>query len=211
MKIKNLLFDFGEVLVTLSREKAVAAFRALGAEIADEIVPASWSFDGMFRDLENGKITEREFFDNLNFSLGLQATDEELRAAWNAIIQDIPLYKLDLLLALRKNYSVYMVSNTNKIHMDYTKEHLFKDGGHTIDDFFDKLYLSYEIGASKPEKAFFDYVIKDVGLKPEETLYLDDSPANIEAGWEMGFRVCPVSPLDDLDKLVEACLHTNQK
>ena len=68
MKIKNLLFDFGEVLVTLSREKAVAAFRALGAEIADEIVPASWSFDGMFRDLENGKITEREFFDNLNFS-----------------------------------------------------------------------------------------------------------------------------------------------
>ena len=211
MKIKNLLFDFGEVLVNLSRKKSVAAFQALGAEVADDVVPASWSFGGIFRDLENGKITERQFFDNLNRALGIQATDDQLRVAWNAILQDIPLYKLNLLLDLRKDYSVYMASNTNKIHMDYTREYLFRDGGHTIDDFFDKLYLSYEIGASKPEKAFFDNIIDDAGLKPEETLYLDDSPANIEAAWKLGFRVCPVSPLDDLDKLVESCLHTNQK
>ena len=67
------------------------------------------------------------------------------------------------------------------------------------------------MGVSKPEAAFFEYIIKDAGIKPEETLYFDDSPANIEAAWRMGFRVCPVSPLDDLDKLVETCLHTNRK
>lgn len=211
MKIKQLLFDLGEVLVNLSREKSVNAFQALGAEIADDIVPASWSFGGVFGDLETGRIDERKFYDELNRCLRINASDEQLRDAWNALLQDIPLYKLQLLRELRKDFRVYMASNTNRLHIDYTRDRLFRDEGGTIDDYFDKLYLSYEMGVSKPEAAFFEYIIKDAGIKPEETLYFDDSPANIEAAWRMGFRVCPVSPLDDLDKLVETCLHTNRK
>ena len=88
---------------------------------------------------------------------------------------------------------------------------LFKDKGYDIKELFDKLYLSYRMKLAKPDKAIFLKMIKDSGIVPEETLYVDDSPANIEAGKALGLHTVLYNPKDDLYGKISEYLEREQR
>ena len=113
--IKNLIFDFGGVLINLDRQRCVENFRKLGLEKVDELL-GMYSQQGIFMQHEKGLISSAEFRENIRGLLTKKVTDEQIDAAWNSFLVDIPRFKLDMLLKLREKYVVYLLSNTNEIH-----------------------------------------------------------------------------------------------
>lgn len=206
--IKNIIFDFGGVLVDLKPQACLDAFTALGIpQVADYMTP--YGHKGPFGQVENGDITIREFRDEIRRLFEVSATDKEIDDAWAAFLVHTPKNKMRMVHELNKKYRVFLLSNTNPIHIQKLKE--FDDAGYPVKECFEKLYLSYEIGLSKPGKAIFKYVIKDAGIKPEETLLVDDSPANCNTGAELGMKTFQPHPYEDFtDELLkpEPCVAT---
>ena len=196
--IKNIFFDLGGVLISLNKERCVNEFRKLGVQEIEEQIWRSFK-SGLFLRLEEGTITPDGFRNEIRQMTDKQLTNNEIDAAWNSFLVDIPHSKLELLLKLRKHYRVFMLSNTNKIHFDYMKSHDFSvKAGFSIDDYFEKCYLSYELHLSKPGKEIFEAAIEDSGILPQESLFLDDNQQNIECARELGFHTYFVGENEEL-------------
>lgn len=200
--VKNLLFDFGGVIVSLSKANAIARFKEIGFENIDDFL-GEFRQKGIFLDYETGKIDRDNFLKEFRRLGNNKATMEEIDSAWLAFLLDIPLYKYDLLKELRKKYRVLLLSNTNPSVSSWARSSQFSPTGETIEDFFDKCYLSYEIGCAKPEREIFHFITKDAGILPEETLFFDDGVDNIRAADELGFQVYLTNQEEDLRKVFE--------
>lgn len=200
--VKNLLFDFGGVIVSLSKSNAINRFKEIGFPDIDNYL-TEYRQEGIFLDYETGKVNREEFLKEFRRLGNNKATMEEIDSAWLAFLLDIPQYKYDLLKELRKKYNVYLLSNTNPSVSAWARSPKFSPEGKTIDDYFDKCYMSFEIGCAKPEKEIFEHIIKDANMKPEETLFFDDGPANIEAANKLGFQTYLTNQEEDLRKVFE--------
>lgn len=194
--IKNLVFDFGGVLINLDRQCCVDNFRKLGLENVDELL-GMYSQQGIFMQHEKGLISTAEFHDNIRELLTKEATDEQIDAAWNSFLVDIPRFKLDMLLKLRERYVVYLLSNTNEIHWEWACKHEFPYRGFRVEDYFEKMYLSYEMKMAKPSEEIFRWVLEDANLDPNETLFIDDSEANCRGAQTLGISTYRVEPGED--------------
>lgn len=184
-EIRNLLVDFGGVLINLDRQRCIENFKKLGLTDADEML-GLFQQQGVFMQQEQGLITSAEFHDAIREKIGKQVTDEQIDAAWNSFLVDIPGYKLDFLLKLREKYVVYLLSNTNEIHWRWSCEHVFPYRGFRVEDYFEKIYLSYEMKLMKPDAAIFEAVLSDAGIDPQQTFFIDDSEANCETARSLG-------------------------
>jgi putative hydrolase of the HAD superfamily len=91
---------------------------------------------------------------------------------------------------LRKKYRLYLLSNTNPIIMDWALSADFPANGRILSDYFDKMYLSFQMGITKPDRRIFDRMIADAGMIPSETLFIDDSPANVATAARLGMKTC---------------------
>lgn len=196
--IKTIVFDLGGVLLTLNHGRAVERFVSIGLADADEFLDP-YHQNGVFLDLEEGKVSEEEFFAEVRKLTGRpEVTDEDIRWAWLGFIEERPLYKLAMLEDLRqRGYELYLLSNTNPCVMSWALSPDFSPGGKSLADYFDKLYLSYRMGCVKPGKEIFEQMIADSGLVPDATLFIDDGPANIKVGNELGFKT--LQPLNGED------------
>ena len=192
--IKNIIFDFGGVLVDLEPQACLDAFAALGLpQVAGYLTP--YGHKGPFGQVENGEITLSEFSDEIRKIFNTSITDEQIENAWAAFLLHTPKNKMQMVHELGKKYRVFLLSNTNPIHIRKLEE--FEEAGYPVKECFEKLYLSYEIGLSKPGRPIFEYVMLDAGLKPEETLLVDDSPANCKTASELGMRTFQPQPYED--------------
>lgn len=185
--IKNLLIDFGGVLIDLDRQRCIENFRHLGLDNVEEQL-GLYSQQGFFMQQERGLISSAEFRDGIRELTGKPATDAQIDAAWNSFLLDIPKHKLDLLLELRQNYVVYLLSNTNDIHWQWACEHVFPYRGFRAEDYFEKIYLSYEMKMMKPDAEIFQAVLQDAGIDAKETFFIDDSAANCQTAETLGIR-----------------------
>ena len=154
--IKTLIFDFGGVLVNLDKQLCLDTFKKLGVYELEKLI-SKYAQSGFLQDLEVGKITAKGFRDELRKLSQQNLTDAQIDAAWNIFLLDIPAFKLDLLLELRKKYRVIMLSNTNELHFEQVAINEFKKNGLALDDYFDKCYLSYKIGMAKPNEDIFHH------------------------------------------------------
>lgn len=187
-KIKNIVFDLGGVLVDLDHDQAVRRFEEIGVTDAKQLLDP-YEQKGIFLEVENGTITADEFCRKLCAHTGKDLTYEQIKYAWLGFITDTPQYKLDYLLELRKNYNVYLLSNTNPIIQEgWARTDSFTPAGRPIGAYFDKMYTSYEVGVTKPDRKIFDCMIGDSGLIPSETLFVDDGKSNIEMAHRLGFE-----------------------
>ena len=200
--VKNLLFDFGGVIISLSKANAIQRFKEIGFPEIEKYL-GEYRQEGIFLEYETGKINREDFQKEFRRLGNNQATLEEIDSAWLGFLLDIPQYKYDLLRELRKKYNVYLLSNTNPSVCAWARSSEFSPEGKPIDDFFDKCYLSYEIGCAKPEKEIFDFIIKDSDMKPEETLFFDDGPANIDIADKLGFQTYLTNQDEDLRKVFD--------
>lgn len=183
--IKNLLIDFGGVLINLDRQRCIGNFKKLGLQNVDEML-TMYHQQGLFLLQEKGLVTSAEFRDSIREMSGKPLTDVQIDNAWNSFLADIPTYKLDLLLKLRQKYVVYLLSNTNEIHWKWSCENAFPYRGFRVEDYFENIYLSFEMKMVKPDAEIFESVLADANIDPSETFFIDDSQANCQTAQALG-------------------------
>lgn len=183
--IKNLIIDFGGVLIDLNRQRCIENFKRLGLPDV-EVVLDIYHQQDFFQKYEKGLITSAEFRDVIREKIGKPVTDAQIDDAWNSFLVSIPAAKLDLLLNLRKDYVVYLLSNTNEIHWQWSCQHAFPYKTFRVENYFEHIYLSYEMNMAKPDAEIFQKVLDDTGIIPAETLFIDDSAANCRAAEALG-------------------------
>lgn len=191
-RIKNIAFDLGGVVISLSYENAVRRFEEIGLKEARTHLDA-YHQKGIFGDLEAGLITIEDFCQELSRLAGRELTMNECYYAWHGYVKDVPKRNLETLKLLRSmNYQVCLLSNTNPFMMQWARSGSFDGDGHSIEAYFDALYLSYECKAMKPSKEIFEIMLSGQHARPEETLFIDDSLKNVEAAAVMGMEtLCP--------------------
>ena len=191
-----------KVIAPISREQAVEAFRQLGVADADQRLD-KYHQTGIFQELEEGKITPDEFQVKLGQLCGGRTPNwEETRQAWLGYFTGLDERLLDCLKELRKRYKLFVLSNTNPYVMDWACSPEFSSKGEPLTEFFDKLYLSYQIGVTKPDRRIFDFLIADADILPSESLFIDDGAGNVQAARQLGFQTyCPHNGEDWRDVL----------
>ena len=185
--IKNIVFDFGGVIADIDRDKAVQAFVKLGLKDAETRLD-KYHQTGIFQELEEGKLSADGFREKLGELCGRELSAEESRQAWLGFFTGVDVHKLDYILELRKSYRVYILSNTNPYVMSWACSPEFSSQGKSLADYCDKLYLSYQLGCTKPDKGIFYHMLEDSGMVPSETLFVDDGDSNVRIGKELGMH-----------------------
>ena len=183
--IKNLIFDFGGVLVDLNQSRCIKAFSDLGLNVVPYL--NSYLSQGIFLNMELGEISPKDFWEEVRILFhSPDLTDGQLTDAWNSMLETIPVERLEKLRELRKRYSkVFLLSNTNVLHWEKGKR-LFTVEGKTVNDYFDRIFLSCDLHLSKPDTKIFEKVLHKTGVLPEETFFIDDSPENCKAAESVG-------------------------
>lgn len=186
--LKNIVFDLGGVLLNIDYGKTRSSFEELGFNQFDKMY-TQYSADMLFSDLETGKISNDHFYEYLVKEANGLISKEQIRTAWNAMLLDFRMPSLDFLEVLSKQYTLYLLSNTNSIHLEAFKDIFKKETGKdSLDAYFTKAYYSNEIGYRKPNEDVFEFILKDAGISAEETLFIDDSYNNIETAKKLGFK-----------------------
>ena len=191
-QIKNIAFDLGGVVIALSYEQAVKRFEEIGLKDARKHLDA-FHQRGIFGDLESGAITPEEFLIELGKLIGREITYEECFYAWHGYVELVPQKNLQMLLKLRKlGYQVCLLSNTNPFMMQWAMSNEFDGLGHSLEYYFDNLYLSYECKNMKPSPEIFKMMLEGQQSSAEETLFIDDGKKNVEAAKDLGMKtLCP--------------------
>lgn len=180
--INTILFDFGDVFINLNLEASKMAFAKLGLHSLDhEITQQSELF-------EKGKISELEFIQTFQKKIP-NASIEDIRGAWNAMIGDFPLERLEFLQFLKSNYRLFLLTNTDAIHLSKFEHSVGMSFSGDFYRCFEKVYYSFEMGMRKPDPEIFQYIIKKHDLNPARTLFVDDKKENTDAAANEGLHV----------------------
>jgi glucose-1-phosphatase len=186
--VKHIIFDLGGVLLNIDYQATERAFVALGVTDFGERY-SQLKQTTLFDDLEIGKISPEMFFDGIRSIAPLPLSDDQIRAAWNAMLLDFPLRRLQILQQLRIYHNLFLLSNTNIIHQEAFDKILYSVNGiPNIALFFDRAYFSHRVGLRKPMKEIFELVLHENSLLPEETLFIDDSPQHIATADQLGIQ-----------------------
>lgn len=187
--IKNIIFDYGNVIFSIDFKRVQQSWNQLG--IANpETFFGHKEQDEIFDKFDRGEVTPEEFRAYVREKTGNPTlTDEQIDGAWNSILVGIAEGNHDLLLQLKDKYRTFLLSNINAIHYDYIMNYLKTDFGFDGNDhLFEKTYYSHLTGKRKPEATIFKQVLQENNLKPEETLFIDDSPQHLEAAKKLGIQ-----------------------
>ena len=189
--IKNLIFDLGGVIVNLDTDATVKALAKIGMLTDDDTI-SIYSLD-FFKNYEKGLISDEEFQKHLQQKLN-NCSVTELHAAWNSMLLDIPPVRLEFLKWLRKNYRMFLLSNTNQIHIDRFNI-ILKDvcGAEDFSHFFDKAYYSHQMKMRKPDTEIYKQVLEENNLLADETLFIDDNAENLRGAEQLGIHTLLVT------------------
>ena len=198
--ITTLIFDFGGVLINLDIQQCFTHFKALGIDNIESYL-SNYGQSGLFLDWERGTVNPATFNAEVRKLCTGNPSDEQIDQAWMSFLLDVPASKIDLLKQLRSRYRILMLSNTNPVHIERSAAIAFGAHGTSIENLFDRCYLSYQIGLTKPDPAIFEYLLKEEGLNAEECLFLDDGLKNIQTASALGFQTRLVEPEASLDFL----------
>jgi putative hydrolase of the HAD superfamily len=198
--IKNIVFDFGGVLLDLDFDRT---YEEMSKLLGIPFYPDNFSEStlAILHDFERGKISKEGFIWHIQqLSRKSVPQGKEIIDAWNAMLLGWKPEKLDYLQDLRRRYKVFMLSNTNIIHIEWVHQDLQKNHGiyYFENVFFNKAYYSHEVQMRKPDSEIFHFITKDADIQPEESLYIDDLIENVNSAREIGFQGYWHNPSDDL-------------
>ena len=195
--IEAIIFDFGGVLIDINYHFTIEAFTSLGIDDFDKLYSQASQAD-LFNKIETGAISSEEFIDRLLKYLPAGTTSTDAITAWNAMILDVPLQSVQLLQSLAGKYRMFLLSNTNAIHLPFALEAWNRITEVEFSSCFESIYLSYEMGMRKPDKEIFDFVCINSGLDPLNTLFIDDSIQHIEGARSAGIKTIHLKDIQDL-------------
>ncbi|WP_044202204.1 HAD family phosphatase [Flammeovirga sp. OC4] len=190
MEYKAIIFDLGGVILNLRYENTLEKF----AEILNKPVEPFYTKKqqtSLFDDYEKGNITSQEFRLGIRELLDEPITDEQIDLAWNAMLLDLPVERIEMLKELKEKYRIFLLSNTNEIHIDAFNQIVTNTLGDDFGDFkqlFEKAYYSFEMGDRKPHPSIFETVVAKNNLDKATTLFIDDSIQHVEGAKQAGLH-----------------------
>lgn len=203
--IKNILFDMGGVIFNQDTDQAFRLFKQSGID-TDEYL-GKYGQHGFFLDLELGKITTEEFCEKMAEATGRESVpQEEAAACWQGFYKDTSVEKLHKLEELRKDYHLGLLSNTNAFMMQLTDSPRLSSEKKPISEYFDSLFLSYKMHLYKPDADIYLEALRRDGMKPEETLFVDDSEKNVRGAEAVGIHGLYVETNSDWREQLDARL-----
>lgn len=189
--IKNIIFDLGHVLLDLDFERAENHFKDLLKEKFEEVYGGLHE-QGHFLDYELGKFDEQVFAEKIKLASQKDISKAAIIHAWNSMLVELPKARIQMLQQLKNTHQVFLLSNTNATHIDWLDKHLQLDHQLNIQYFenvlFQKAYYSHQLHLRKPHLEIYEFVLNDIGIRPEETLFIDDREDNIEGARSKGIR-----------------------
>lgn len=188
-QIRNIIFDFGNVLFDLDLPAIERGLRAAYGEHFGSAVE-NLRRNKVFELYEVGGLDTEEFVDALRLAAPVVLAPEAVIGIWNSIFMEMPKARFDMLLRLRERYNVFLLSNINELHADWIDAYMLRE--HGIADFreryFDGVYYSHLIRLRKPDRDIYEYVLADAELNAAECVFFDDLEPNIKAANTVGIR-----------------------
>jgi len=203
--VKNIIFDLGGVLLNIDPKKTIEAFGQLGMDQLVGDKGLSYDHD-IFYQMEQGKITPDEFRNGVLKLLPAPVSFEEIDQAWTAMLLDFPAVRVELVRNLRKDYKIYLFSNTNAIHVQKYHADFRKLHGFEVSSLFEMDFYSNEIGFRKPSSESFHEIIQLSGINPEESLFIDDSLPNVDAAVACGLKGYWLKPGQKIEDIFQEFL-----
>lgn len=198
--IKNIVFDWGGVLIDVTMNRFVENCKNNGIDLFSGEITSTHKI-GFFLEYELGNINTDEMRNEMRKRASGELSDSEIDIIWNSMIEDIPAEKLRLLMSLKENYNLYLLSNTNELHWDSFSDKVFNYNGLGKNDFFKNIFLSHEMHLAKPDTEIFRSVLKEAGINAGETLFIDDSLVNCQAAESVGIHSAHYIPGEDLSQI----------
>lgn len=193
--IRSLLFDLGNVIIDIDIDGAHERLNRLFRKDANRPV-----IEKAFIDYECGRISTDIFINTLLSQCDRKIQALDIIEAWNSMLISIPDHRLEMLRLLKKNYSVYLLSNTNALHLEWIHRYLRKE--HKVEsfekEFFDHAFYSHLVGDRKPNMSLFKFITEDSFLMPALTLYMDDVQENLDVADRLGFHTHLVKPGEEI-------------
>jgi glucose-1-phosphatase len=205
--IKNIIFDYGGVIINIDLQLSIAAFKKLGFSNVEEIL-FQLNSSKLLLMMEKGQISPEGFYQEIRKSSGLTLSDKEIETAWNTLLLDMPAKRIRLLEKLKIHHRIFLLSNTNKIHFHhFAKQLKDKFGYSNFDELFEKAWFSFDLNMNKPNPEIFQYALNDARLIPDETLFIDDTKINTDAALKVGMKVHHLEPGEEITELLGVDWH----
>ena len=189
--IKNIIFDFGDIFINLDKQGTYKAMAALGVtDITPEMI-------SVYHQYEKGLMTTEDFINFYYDKFKINKTD--LVAAWNAVLLDFPQRRLEFLkeLAASKKYRLFLLSNTNDLHIKSVIDTVGETFFNEFKDCFEQFYLSHEIHFRKPGTEIYEFVLNENNLIADETLFVDDLKENTDSANTLGIHTWNLTPKEE--------------
>jgi len=197
--IKSIIFDLGAVLLNIDYQKTICEFEKLGIKKSSNFYSKKTQTN-IFNLLETGKISDEDFVKEIQL-LCKDAKGEQVIFAWNALLLDLPNERIELLKKLKQDFHIYLLSNTNSIHISEFRKKLGEIKYQEFYNLFDKVYYSHEIRFRKPNKEAFQLILSENDLKSNEVLFIDDSPQHIRGAKKLGIKTHHLSDTEEVTTL----------
>lgn len=185
--VNALIFDLGAVLYPITTEEEWLE-RWLKPVIGENVNPAD--FLSWFEAFETGALTAGAFLEKVERAAGKAIGMEAFAHALNGRLLEMEAPVADMIRTLAREYPLFLLSNTNEIHMRTVRERVVgRFGEDVFDKYFRTCFLSYDLGLRKPDGRIYRAVHERLGgTAPEACLFLDDSPVNVAAAQEFGWQ-----------------------
>ncbi|MBS9463113.1 HAD family phosphatase [Flagellimonas sp. 389] len=182
--IKNIILDFGDIFINLDKSATAKAMEKFGFS------GLTTDLDTLFKEYEKGTVSSIAFLNDVSHHFP-KATRQDLINAWNAILLDFPDRRLEFIEALAKEdqYRLFLLSNTNDIHIEFVKHQMGMERFNRFRESFEIFYLSYEMGMRKPDAEIFEFVLEENKLITSETFFVDDTKENTDAAASLGIHI----------------------
>ncbi len=197
--IKTIIFDLGAVLLNINYQITIIEFARFGVKNVGSFYSNKVQTN-LFNEIETGKISADSFLKSLQKETE-NASTNEVRNAWNAMLLDLPKERIELLKKLKQDFPIYLLSNTNSIHISEFRKKIGETKYQEFYNLFDKVYYSHEIGFRKPNKKAFQLILDENNLKANEVLFIDDSPQHIEGANKLGIQTHHLSETEEVTTL----------
>jgi putative hydrolase of the HAD superfamily len=193
-EIENIIFDFGGVIIDIDPLLTIKALEKLGFHDIERLKTEEF-YQKVIYKFEKGIDTPEVFRNKLRDYLQMDLSDQQLDDAWNALLYDIPEERIRIIEEVKKNYPVYLLSNSNEIHYDlYVRDLQLRFGYREFDELFSKAYFSFDLHLAKPHVEIYEFVIHHHRMDPEKTLFIDDRMDNIEGARRAGLKTFHLQP-----------------
>ncbi|MFT4753595.1 MAG: HAD superfamily hydrolase (TIGR01509 family) [Salibacteraceae bacterium] len=208
--INTVIFDLGGVLLNLDYTLTIQAFENLGLPNAKNLFSQK-AQNHIFDNFETGKIASTEFRKEIKSLINGPVSDQQIDAAWNTMLLDFPTDRFEFLQQVSQTHRIFLLSNTNAIHMAWFKNYIDKRFGENIFfDLFEVAYLSNEMGMRKPHQEIFDFVVNENNLDTKSTLFIDDSAQHLIGATAAGLQTVWLEPGMETIGVLKTLIYANK-